>query len=89
MENRIIRVEGRVQGVGFRAFVRDQAQKLGIQGFVRNEPDGSVYIEASGQKADLQVFIDKCKKGPIWGAVERLSQMEGSNSYSSGFSVRY
>ena len=45
---------GRVQGVGFRATVRDLARDLHLVGFVRNEPDGSVYLEAQGQESLLE-----------------------------------
>ncbi|HBH22866.1 MAG TPA: acylphosphatase [Cytophagales bacterium] len=89
MVHRIIKIKGRVQGVGFRAFVTDQARKLGINGFVRNEPDRSVYIEASGPEHEMQVFIDKCKKGPMMGNVERLEQTANMNEYTDGFFVRY
>jgi acylphosphatase len=46
-----IRISGRVQGVFFRASTKAKAEELGISGFVQNEPDGSVYIEAEGEEA--------------------------------------
>lgn len=50
-------VRGRVQGVGYRYFVADCAQKTGITGFVRNLPDGSVMIVAEGSDEILETFI--------------------------------
>jgi acylphosphatase len=59
-----IRINGKVQGVFFRASAKDQADKMGVKGFVRNEPDGGVYIEAEGIEANVKQFADWCKKGP-------------------------
>jgi acylphosphatase len=65
-------VRGYVQGVGFRWSTARQARSLGINGFVRNMPDGSVYIEAEGSEDNLKEFIDWCKVGPGAGYVERV-----------------
>ena len=59
-----IKVTGKVQGVWFRDSTRAEALKLGINGFVRNEPDGSVYIEAEGNSNVLKKFIEWCHSGP-------------------------
>lgn len=59
-----IRVAGRVQGVYFRASAKDQASSLRLKGFVRNEPDGNVYIEAEGDDLVLDKFVAWCKVGP-------------------------
>jgi len=59
-----IRVSGKVQGVFFRASTKNEADGLGILGMVRNEPDGSVYIEAEGEEKKLNLFIEWCRKGP-------------------------
>jgi acylphosphatase len=64
MKRVLIRVSGKVQGVFFRASTRDEANRLGLSGRVRNEQDGSVYIEAEGDAAVLTHFIDWCRKGP-------------------------
>lgn len=60
----IIRVSGRVQGVGFRYYTQQKAKELSITGYVKNKPDRSVYIEAEGSEDNLQTFIDWCKIGP-------------------------
>lgn len=59
-----IRVSGIVQGVFFRDNTRAEAQKLGLTGYARNEPDGSVTIEVEGPTAALESFVAWCKKGP-------------------------
>jgi len=67
-----IRVSGQVQGVFFRDSARRQAKKLGLKGFARNEPDGSVYIEAEGDKEALEKFLEWCKKGTMFAKVEKV-----------------
>lgn len=59
-----IEFTGKVQQVGFRYFVFRLASELGIKGYVRNQPDGSVYIEAESDSNHLTVFVEHCKKGP-------------------------
>lgn len=73
MERYVIRVYGHVQGVVFRSSARNKANKLGLNGYVKNEPDGSVYIEAEGPKADLQTFLAWCHKGPKYANVASLN----------------
>lgn len=67
-----IKVYGRVQGVGYRYFVEKHALQLNISGWVRNCSDGSVEIMAEGAAKDLEIFIDWCKKGPLFGSVSRI-----------------
>ena len=62
-------VNGRVQGVGFRRFVRNAAIKYNILGHVENKSDGSVYISAEGLSENLDFFAEKCSKGPLWAKV--------------------
>ena len=69
-----IRVEGRVQGVYFRASTKSKAIALGIRGFVRNEFDGSVYIEAEGDEEAVNSFLKWCYKGPDSAIVTKLIQ---------------
>jgi len=72
-----IRIIGKVQGVFFRASAQDKADELGVKGFVRNEPDGSVYIEAEADESSLQQFIDWCRQGPPRARVEKVDVKEG------------
>jgi acylphosphatase len=57
-------VRGRVQGVGYRAFVLDEASRLGLSGWVANEPDGSVRLQAEGRRDDLDVLVTRLWDGP-------------------------
>lgn len=66
-----ISVKGRVQGVGFRWRTVIEAKRLGLKGFVRNMPDGSVYIEAEGTEEQLNDLADWCRRGP--GFVESVA----------------
>ena len=79
-----IRVGGRVQGVFFRASAVDMARALGLTGFVRNEEDGSVYIEAEGPQDKLLRFVEWSKKGPPHASVHSC---EVSESELRNFSV--
>lgn len=71
-----VRVDGRVQGVGFRAFVRARAKQLGgIRGWVRNCPDGSVEVAASGAPDALTALRDAIKTGPPRAAVHTVHEL--------------
>jgi acylphosphatase len=83
-----IKVSGKVQGVFFRASTKDTADKFGVKGFVRNEPDGSVYIEAEGDEEKLNQFIDWCRQGPPRARVEKITIQEGQPHGFSGFDMR-
>lgn len=64
--------EGRVQGVGYRWFVQKAATKLGIKGYVRNLPDGTVELEAEGDSESLDALIVELKKGPFGAHVQAV-----------------
>ena len=66
-----VRVEGIVQGVGFRAFTLRQAQQLGLKGWVRNRWDGSVEVVAEGPKGALEDLVRRLERGPISAQVTR------------------
>jgi acylphosphatase len=65
-----MQVTGMVQGVGFRWSTAREAQRRDITGYVKNLPDGSVYIEAEGTREQLDVFVAWCQKGPGVGFVD-------------------
>ena len=67
-----IKVTGKVQGVFYRASAKDKAQQLGLSGMVKNEQDGSVYIEAEGEEQKLKELIDWCHHGPDMAQVENV-----------------
>lgn len=64
---------GRVQGVGFRFFVRQQATARGLSGWVRNLPDGSVEIHAEGDRELLEDLVVRVEEGPTFGRVDNLA----------------
>ncbi len=70
----MITVYGRVQGVGFRFYTQKKALELNLHGFVRNKPDGTVYIQAEGNSKDVDEFVDWCTHGPEWARVDRLDK---------------
>ena len=81
---------GRVQGVGFRFFVRDQASTYGIKGWVKNLYDGGVEIHAEGEKKILDAFIERVRRGPVFGHVSELTVdwIEPTNSCNN-FSIQF
>lgn len=72
-----IRVHGQVQGVTFRYSALAHARRWRVTGFVRNDPDGTVYLEVEGSPAALEKFLRWCKKGPWFAKVERLEVAAG------------
>ncbi len=82
-----IKVFGRVQGVFFRDSARMKAEELGLAGFARNEPDGSVYIEAEGEEDALKEFLAWCGKGPEFAKVTKVESAPGQEKYFRGFLI--
>ncbi|MGH7846269.1 MAG: acylphosphatase [Candidatus Binatia bacterium] len=67
-----VRIEGRVQGVFFRASAAEQAVRLGVTGWARNLPDGSVEVLAEGETKALDALTAWCRKGPAGARVENF-----------------
>jgi acylphosphatase len=88
MKHIAIRVSGKVQGVFFRANTKTQADNFGLKGFVRNEPDGSVYIEAEGDEKSLDKFVQWCNKGPSFANVDACEVDEGELKNFSDFVIQ-
>ena len=86
----LFRVHGRVQGVGFRHFARQEALALGLAGYVRNDPDGTVSGEAAGDLSRLEAYRSILEQGPAYGRVSRLdwSTSDGGESLPQPFVVR-
>ncbi|WP_420576316.1 acylphosphatase [Ekhidna sp.] len=85
-----IKVTGRVQGVFFRASTKEKADELGVKGWVRNEPDGSVLIEAEGEEFKMNEFREWCSIGPPAAHVKDILVKDIPKGVeASGFSVRY
>lgn len=84
-----VRVTGRVQGVGFRAYTQKQAMLLGLSGWVRNMADGSVEFQAEGGEEAIQLLIQRCQRGPLWARVEDMKVIdEPPLGENGGFAVR-
>ncbi|MGB3728334.1 MAG: acylphosphatase [Thermodesulfobacteriota bacterium] len=65
-------IQGKVQGVFFRASTKEKACELGLRGFVRNKEDGTVEVIAEGDKTQLQKLADWCHIGPDHSIVDRV-----------------
>ena len=70
-----VAVRGRVQGVGFRWFVRERARELGIGGWVRNRADGSVEVAAAAPDGTLAALRDALRDGPTGAHVDRVEDL--------------
>jgi acylphosphatase len=85
---RLYRVRGQVQGVGFRYFVEQSAQALGVRGWVRNVDDGSVEVYAIGTRDQLSELAGLLWKGPRWAEVRGVEEVEAAVEQHVGFFVR-
>lgn len=82
-------VVGRVQGVFFRAETRREAGVLGLEGWVRNLPDGNVEAVFEGDRASVGAAVEWCRHGPPHASVEDVSVRWEEPRGEEGFSVRY
>ncbi|HET9422396.1 MAG TPA: acylphosphatase [Nocardioides sp.] len=81
-------ITGRVQGVFFRARAHEQADRLGVAGWVANEPDGSVAGHFEGAAADVDALVDWCRSGPEYARVDDVRVSAAEAEGSRGFDVR-
>ncbi|MGB3778906.1 MAG: acylphosphatase [Tunicatimonas sp.] len=88
MKHFSIRVTGKVQGVFFRASTREEAQRLGLVGWVRNEADGSVWIEVEGDDDALDQLVAWCQHGPVQARVADVVVEEGEVEGYPNFQVQ-
>ncbi|MCL5438881.1 MAG: acylphosphatase [Patescibacteria group bacterium] len=65
-------ISGFVQGIGYRQFVRKEAEKLGLKGFVQNIEGGKVEALFQGDKKNIEKIIDECKKGPYLSEIKKV-----------------
>ncbi|HEX2842477.1 acylphosphatase [Hyphomicrobium sp.] len=83
-----VRIEGRVQGVGYRMWTQRTAAGIGLSGWVRNRRDGSVEAVFQGADADVGLMIERCRSGPAGAAVSEVHIVgEGVGAFE-GFEVR-
>jgi acylphosphatase len=83
-----IRVIGKVQGVFYRASAAKRAEALKIKGFVRNESNGDVYIEAEADRETLEEFVKWCYDGPEHAKVEKVMVIDGAEEGFDTFEIR-
>ncbi len=89
MPRKLIRVSGVVQGIGFRWFVRELAEGMGVAGWVRNLPGGDVELEAQGDDALLRRFLSEVRTGHRWARVEDVAVRDVSEQGgAAGFTIR-
>jgi acylphosphatase len=82
-------IHGRVQGVGFRYFVRQEATELGVSGWVSNQPDGSVRVVAEGSHGALEDLLGVLEAGPRGARVDRVdAHWSDARGDVRGFGVR-
>jgi acylphosphatase len=86
---RHVSVTGRVQGVFFRAWMREQALALGVTGWVRNCPDGRVDSHVEGEQASVEELIGRLRVGPPAAKVEDVHTWNVDTFEFDGFEVRH
>jgi acylphosphatase len=85
----LLSIQGHVQGVGFRYFAQDIAQELGLAGWVRNRPDGTVEAYAEGPQEALEIFIERLHHGPPLAKVQSIiPAWQTPQNHSDTFSIR-
>ena len=83
--SRRLRIHGRVQGVWFRGWMVDNAQRLGIAGWVRNRRDGSVEAVVRGPLTQVDELLRRCHIGPPAAEVHTVEVMEEAGLVEAGF----
>jgi len=81
-------VHGSVQGVFFRAETRDRARSLGLAGWVRNAPDGTVEAVLEGDDEQVESMVEWCRRGPDGARVEEVEVAWSEPQGEEGFSIR-
>lgn len=82
-------VSGKVQGVYFRKYTQEEGVRLGLKGFVRNEKDGTVMIQASGEENALNDLVEWCHNGSPKSRVDGVTVEELSEESSEEFHIAY
>lgn len=85
---RRLKIYGRVQGVGYRAWAVQTATDMGLTGWVRNREDGSVEAVVTGDEENIRQFIASCYDGPKSSKVETISVSEGLDELLEEFQQR-
>ncbi len=88
MKRFLIKIYGRVQGVGFRYYTFKKATLLNIKGYVKNMPDGSVFVDCEGDKDNLNLFLEFLEKGPQFAYVEDVEVKEVEPQGYTSFEIK-
>ncbi len=88
MTRRRVVVHGRVQGVFFRGSTMERAREVGVNGWVRNRPDGTVEAVFEGSPEQVAEMVRYCRQGPPWARVERIEEFEEAPEALGGFGAR-
>jgi len=83
-----LRIEGSVQGVGYRFFAVDEARRLGLDGWIRNRSDGSVEAVVSGLTKEVETFVAICMRGPAGARVTNVDMHNADPPSERGFRSR-
>lgn len=85
MRARLLRIAGRVQGVGYRDWLQREARRHGLFGWVRNRADGTVEALLAGEEAALSAVLSACRRGPPLARVERIEERFAEMPEQPGF----
>ncbi len=78
----------KVQGIGFRYYIWERANRLGITGYVKNMPDGSVYVEAYGEPNKLEKLVYYCNKGPELADISNVEVSDIQYKEFNSFNIK-
>jgi len=84
-----VTVTGRVQGVAFRWYAVQEAERRGVAGWVRNEPDGSVAAHLEGDDGAVDAMVEWCRHGPSYASVRDVAVTEARPTGATSFDIRY
>ena len=84
-----VKVTGRVQGVSFRWYAVQEAERLGVTGWVRNEPDGSVAAHLEGEDSAVDAMVEWCGRGPSYASIRHVAVTEAARTGAKTFDIRY
>jgi acylphosphatase len=85
MAARLLSIQGRVQGVGYRDWMLREASRLGLHGWVRNRPDGSVQALVAGEEGAVQALLTAARRGPALARVDRIEESLAEDPGEPGF----
>ena len=84
-----VRITGTVQMVSFRYYTKSEADLLGLNGWIKNNPDGSVEAVFEGEEDNIKKIIEFCKKGPSSATIKSADIKEETPENLNGFGIRF